>query len=71
MNAKIVLRIDEPDTRIRREILSDVQLHPDSIAGLQVGDKWILYFGHGRIEASGTDLIGIAHLILGKLNPRA
>jgi predicted metalloprotease len=69
--AKLILRLEETETRIRREIVVEPDLYPDTIAGLQRGDQWILNLGAARIEASAVDLIGIARLILAKLTPPA
>lgn len=66
---KVILRLEETETRIRREIIAEPHVYPDTIAGLQRGDQWILSLGAARLEASAVDLIGIARLILAKLTP--
>lgn len=71
MSVKVNVRIAEPLTKIERVIEAKAEVYPDTIAGTQRGDRWILRIGTLSITVEHRgDLLDIARAIDAKLGVR-
>ena len=60
---KATIQLLEPGTSVRRETDAEPTIYPDTTAGLQRGDAWILRIGAVTITTGAVDLLGLARLI--------
>lgn len=64
---KAEVKLYEPGTKIVRSIEAEPRIYPDTIAGLQKGDDWIVDIGAVTIKATGSDLLTLSAVIRSKL----
>lgn len=64
---RATIQISEPGTQVRREVDASPDFYPDTIAGLQRGDAWILRVGPSTITAPAADLLALATMIRARI----